>query len=126
MKSLFKHIFTWWNDYTLGTKLFTMRQGIPVGEDEEGNIYYRSKKHNRRWVIYNGVIEATRIPPQWHAWLHRLTDTPPSEQPLDVKDWQAEHRANPSGTADAVYPSAISKGHRPHATGDYEAWQPNS
>jgi len=124
MKSLFKHIFTWWNDYTIGTKWYTMRQGVLVGEDEEGNRYYRAKKEDRRWVIYNGEVEATRIPPNWHAWMHRLTDVPPSETPLARKEWETDHMPNPSGTADAVYPSAISEGQRPQATGDYEAWRP--
>lgn len=124
MKSLLKHIFTWWNDYTLGTKLFTMRHGVKLGEDEQGNSYYRSKTGDRRWVMYNGEIEATRIPPEWHAWMHRLSDVPPSERPLERKKWEADHEANPTGTADAKFPPAIAQGARQKATGDYDAWQP--
>ena len=49
--------------------------GEVVGEDEFGNRYYRTKGgkidpslgFERRWVIYNGVAEASTIPPSWHG-----------------------------------------------------------
>lgn len=124
--SFLSHIFTWWNDYTLGTRLFTWRKGQLVGTDAEGNRYYRERKGDRRWVIYNGVVEASRVPPEWHAWLHRLVDSPPSERPLPTKPWEKEHMPNLTGTAGAYFPpgSLNEGGRRARATGDYEAWQP--
>ena len=118
---------TWWNGHTLGTGLFTWRKGVKVGEDAEGNRYYRERDGNRRWVLYNGVIEASRIPPEWHAWLHYLVDTPPSEQTLPRKPWQLPHVPNLSGTQEAWRPpgSLVAEGTRPRATGDYEPWRPN-
>ena len=44
-----------WNKNT--TILF----GKFIGEDEFGNKYYENKK-KKRWIIYNGEIEATKIP----------------------------------------------------------------
>src|SRR6202046_5545389 len=74
MKQFFLKVFTWWNGQTFGTQLWTSRYGELVGEDEQGNRYYRTRggaidpvlHFERRWVIYNGYAEATRIPPGWH------------------------------------------------------------
>ena len=34
-----KRIFVWWDGQTLGTQLWTWRNGKKVGEDAMGNIY---------------------------------------------------------------------------------------
>jgi NADH:ubiquinone oxidoreductase subunit len=124
-------IFTWWNGATLGTLLFTKRRGIKVGEDGQGNIYYEEKsrpggRRKRRWVTYNGTAEASRVPPDWHGWLHYTYDELPTTAPFEVKAWEKEHVANLTGTPFACRPQGglASKGERPNATGDYEAWQP--
>jgi hypothetical protein len=54
-------LLTWWNSQTLGTQIFTSRHGIKVGEDDQGNIFYRDAADKRRWVIFNGESEATRV-----------------------------------------------------------------
>ncbi|WP_138379963.1 NADH:ubiquinone oxidoreductase subunit NDUFA12 [Luteithermobacter gelatinilyticus] len=127
MISLFKRIFTWWNDSTIGTMLFTKRKGVKVGEDNQGNIYYREKDGDKRWVIYKGEVEASRIPPEWHAWLHYTIDETPVENPPRVKPWEKEHEPNPTGTVKAYFPkgSLYREGRRPTSNGDYEAWTPN-
>lgn len=118
---------TWWNDSTLGTALYTRRRGVQVGSDSQGNTYYKDRTEDRRWVMYNGVIEASRIPPEWHAWLHGMTDAPPSVQPLPTKSWEKPHRQNMTGTEGAYHPPGSLDGGartRAKATGDYEAWRP--
>lgn len=119
-------IFTWWNGFTIGTWWYTLKHGVKIGEDDEGNRYYRSRKGDRRWVIYNGVVEASKIPPEWHAWLHRTVDDPPSEAPPAVKSWEKAHESNPTGTEARRLPagSLARGGERPKATGDYEPWKP--
>ncbi|HXL67330.1 MAG TPA: NADH-ubiquinone oxidoreductase subunit NDUFA12 family protein, partial [Xanthobacteraceae bacterium] len=75
MKNFILRLFTWWNGATFGTLWWTWRYGEPVGEDEFGNRYFRSKGgaidpalgRERRWVIYNGLVEASRVPPSWHG-----------------------------------------------------------
>ena len=126
MFGLIKRIFIWWHDSTYGTALFTWRKGVKVGEDDQGNIYYKERKGPRRWVIYNGDIEASRVPPEWHGWLHYTLDTPPSEAPPVVKNWEQPHQPNKTGTNEAYLPEGSMKasGVRAKATGDYEAWQP--
>ena len=100
--------------------------GIEVGRDDLGNVYYRSKKGDRRWVVYNGDVEASRTPPEWHMWLHRQVQSPPSEKPLPAKSWEKPWRPNATGTVEAHAPSGSlnASGIRARATGDYEAWVP--
>jgi NADH:ubiquinone oxidoreductase subunit len=115
---------TWWNGQTLGTQLFTWRKGVRVGEDAEGNIFYRTKDDSRRWVIYNGEAEASRVAPEWHGWLHRTWDTTPTEVPLAHKPWEKPHLENLTGTAAAYVPPGSILRPNPAPRRDYEAWQP--
>jgi len=115
----------------LGTLFTTWLYGKLVGTDEFGNRYYFRKGHKlqgreRRWVLYKGKVEASRVPPEWHAWLHHTTAEPLTEQSTRQKDWQQEHVPNLTGTATAYRPRghAYRGGHRAAATGDYEAWTP--
>ncbi len=115
---------TWWNGQTLNTQLFTWRKGVKVGEDAQGNIFYRNSDDSRRWVIFNGEAEASRVDPEWHGWLHRTWDTPPTEAPLPRKDWEKPHEANLTGTALAYAPKGSIRRAAPEARQDYEAWSP--
>ncbi len=124
---IFREIFAWWTGNTIGTRLFTLRKGELVGEDERGNRYYRERKGSRRWVIYRDLAEASKVPPDWHGWLHHTVDDPPTEQSYQPKPWQKPHRPNMTGSPDAYRPrgSTLVPGDRPAATGDYEAWRPD-
>jgi len=132
MKQLLLQVLTWWQNTTIGTRFYTWRFGERVGSDEFGNVYYRTPGINptlgfeRRWVIYNGPAEASMVPPGWHGWLHHKTDTPPSEQAYQPREWQKPHSPNLTGTPLAYRPpgSLLSDRDRPKADGDYEAWTP--
>ena len=121
-----KMIFSWWNSATFGTLWTTWTQGSAVGEDAFGNRYYQNKDGSRRWVIYNGTVEASRVPAEWHGWLHHTFAEPPTKAPLKVKAWEAPHLPNLTGTDLAFRPqgSLQRSGQRPRATGDYQAWTP--
>lgn len=120
-----KRLLTWWNSQTLGTQIFTWRNGTKVGEDDQGNIYYQTKGGKRRWVIFNGECEASRVSPDWHGWLHFTWDEPPSVAPLAHKAWEKPHQENLTGTSAAYAPpGSIRKAAAPVARCDYEAWQP--
>jgi NADH:ubiquinone oxidoreductase subunit len=135
MKTFFLGIFTWWNSATWGTFWWTWLYGEHVGTDSQGNRYYRTDRgrvekdfqFERRWVIYNGLAEPSRIGPDWHGWLHHTVDTPPTEDNYKPRDWEKPHRPNYTGTPLAWRPpgSTLSTGKRPQATGDYKAWSPN-
>jgi len=119
-------IFTWWNGQTVGTRLFTARHGELVGEDEDGNRFYQTADGRKRWVIYAGEAEASRVSPDWHGWLHHTYDEPPSAAPLPRKPWEREHMPNKTGTAEAYHPpgSVLTPERRPRAAGDYQPWMP--
>lgn len=121
ISSFFRYVFGWWYNCTIGTQWFTFLNGKKVGEDDQGNVYYTQKKGAKRWVIYNGDIEASRVPPEWHAWLHYTVKETPLERPPVVKSWEKEHEANKTGSIDAYFP-----GGNKNKTGDYEAWTPQS
>ena len=125
-------IFTWWNGATIGTLFTVKRRGSLVGEDALGNRYYQSRDtksydgRKRRWVLFNGYADASKVPPEWHGWLHYTVESPPTEQPFVQRAWMKPHTPNLSGTPHAWRPrgSIARGGERPRATGDYQAWRP--
>jgi NADH:ubiquinone oxidoreductase subunit len=115
---------TWWNGQTLGTQLYTWRKGHAVGEDDAGNAFYESRDGKRRWVIYKGEPEASRVSPDWHGWLHHTWDTPPSKEALPHKPWEQPHQENLTGTPLAYAPPGSIRRSQPAERKDYEAWAP--
>jgi NADH:ubiquinone oxidoreductase subunit len=119
---------------TIGTRVFTWWKGELVGEDQFGNRYYKEKGkptgpvgRERRWVLYKGRPEASKVPPAWHIWLHYTTNNLPDQQHIEKAAWEEEHLPNLSGTDMAYRPGgAINKpgGQRQKGSGDYEAWTP--
>ncbi len=116
---------TWWNGSTLNTAIFTARNGEKVGEDDQGNVFYRTVDDKKRWVIFNGEAEASRVSPEWHGWLHRTFNELPTQAPLKRKSWEKPHQENLTGTALAYAPTgSIRAGGEPKPRSDYEAWVP--
>lgn len=117
---------------SIGTWLYTLLKGEQVGSDEFGNKYYRNATplngRERRWVVFKGRKEASKVPPEWHAWLHHTTDVPLSEQAAQPEPWQQPHIPNLTGTELAYRPSGSDArgGHRARATGDIQAWSPDT
>jgi NADH:ubiquinone oxidoreductase subunit len=121
----------------LGTRIYCWLRGEQVGSDQFGNRYYREKgggkvhadslRKERRWVIYAGEVEASRVPAEWHAWLHHTTQDLPPEGGPAKRPWQKEHLPNLTGTAAAYRPPGhiLQGGQRDKATGDYEPWVPD-
>jgi NADH:ubiquinone oxidoreductase subunit len=121
----------------LGTRIYSWLRGERVGTDQFGNRYYREKgggkvhadslRKERRWVIYDGEVEASRVPAEWHAWLHHTTQDLPPEGGPAKRPWQKEHLPNLTGTAAAYRPPGhiLQGGQRAKATGDYEPWVPD-
>ena len=115
---------TWWNGQTLNTQFYTWRKGVKVGEDDQGNTYYTCRQGKRRWVIFNGESEASRVSADWHGWLHHTFKEPPTERPLAHKEWEKSHQENLTGTALAYAPAGSLRQAKPADRQDYEAWQP--
>ena len=124
MKKFLLSFATWWNGQTLNTRIHTWLKGRKVGEDAQGNAYFQSADGKRRWVIYNGEMEASRVPPEWHGWLHHTFKELPSERPLVRKSWEKPHHENLTGTPAAYVPAGSLNRAVPVERRDYEAWQP--
>jgi NADH:ubiquinone oxidoreductase subunit len=117
---------------TIGTLLFTWIKGRQVGQDEFGNRYYEARRASadgivKRWVLYRGMAEASKIPPHWHGWMHYTTDKLPAAEDIRRYDWQKPHLPNLTGTQGRYLPPGhLQKGGQRanSASGDYEAWNP--
>ena len=113
---------------TIATFLHTLLRGKLIGKDNFGNRYYEDRQapapgyRRKRWVMYKGIAEPSKVPAAWHGWLHYTTDRVPEHRYA----WQKEHEPNLTGTKEAYYPSGhiLKGGKRDEATGDYEAWKP--
>jgi NADH:ubiquinone oxidoreductase subunit len=129
---VFKNIFTWWDGVGFGTWLGTKLHGERVGDDSLGNVYYtggaRTDGSPRRWVMYAGANDTSRIPAEWHSWLHGQIDDVPDKSLPPPRRWELESTPNLTGTDAAYLPSGAlaAGGHRAAATGDYQAWSPDT
>ena len=121
MLTFIKEILTWWNRQTFGTRLQTIFFGKLVGEDEFGNKYYQNKK-NKRWVIYNGEINASKITSDWFSWMHHTTNKIPSNKKEKKYIWQKPHKDNQTGSKKAYKPNKIIKSSKDFRK--YESWKP--
>ena len=104
MLTFIKEIFTWWNRQTLGTRIYTILKGKLIGKDSYGNKYYEDRK-GKRWVIYNGEIEASKIPEEWYSWIHSIKNKIENSHELKKYKWQKKHQENLTGTSKAYHPS---------------------
>ena len=118
-------LFTWWDGQTLNTQFWTWRAGQRVGDDAGGNVFYRNHDDSRRWVIYNGEAEATRVPTEWFGWLHRTWDAPPTEDAPVRRFWEKPSLPNLTGTPYAYAPSGSIRRPDPVERQDYDAWTPD-
>ena len=119
MLTLLKKIFTWWNRDTFGTRLKTIFYGKFVGQDSFGNKYYESKS-GKRWVIYSGEIDASKIPVEWYSWIHFTPNRIEKKRDFEKYTWQKPHQSNKTGTADAYYPH---KQKKDAAEKKYKTWK---
>ncbi len=122
MKIFFKQIFTWWNRQTFGTFIYTLFNGKLVGSDEFGNKYYSSSS-GKRWVIYKDTVESTKIPPEWHLWIHSHKNNKPIENPSKF-NWQKKYEENLTGTKRAYKPPGSLSSQSKKEIKSYETWKP--
>ena len=114
---------------TIGTKLHTWLHGRFVGRDAFGNRYFEARRackgeKKRRWVMYQGIVDASKVPANWHGWLHYTLDAPLPE--ARQYGWQKPHLPNLTGTLGRYLPKGhLSKGGtRTAVAADYEPWSP--
>ncbi|ONK71534.1 uncharacterized protein A4U43_C04F9630, partial [Asparagus officinalis] len=104
-----------------------------VGVDKFGNKYYEKLEDTQfgrhRWVEYakKGRYDASQVPPEWHGWLHYMTDHTGDEVLLlKPSRYGLEHRENLTG--EGYEYANHSKGRLPYPGqrdwSCYEPWQP--
>ena len=112
-------------------RVFTWRKGQLAGTDQAGNRYYRARRtpvgrRERRWVVYDGTFDPSKVPPEWFGWLHHYEAQPiPPNSPFH-QPWIKPHAPNQSGTS-GVYRQPghpLKSGQRGRVSGDYEPWTP--
>ncbi|XP_076814638.1 NADH dehydrogenase [ubiquinone] 1 alpha subcomplex subunit 12-like [Clavelina lepadiformis] len=104
-----------------------IKYGDHVGTDELGNKYYENNRFfvgRNRWVDYNQETwadkwdyNASQITPEWHRWLHYMTDDPPTKVPPKQRPFLIKHKRNMTGTNDCYVPYSTT---RPKI----ESWKP--
>ena len=122
MINFLKQIFTWWHKQTLGTFIYTLFAGKLIGSDQFGNKYYSNSK-GRRWVIYKDNIESSKIPPDWHSWIHFLKINKPSNEEKKFL-WQKQYEENLTGTTRAYKPEGSLTSDLKKNMKKYETWKP--
>ena len=120
-QKMIKQIFTWWNYQTVGTFFYTVLFGKFVGKDTFGNKYYINKK-GKRWVIYNGEINASKIESDWYSWIHYQSNSNPTNSKTNKYFWQKPHSENKTGSKDAYKPNKITNKDKKFKK--YESWKP--
>ncbi|ADM10253.1 NADH-ubiquinone oxidoreductase [Parvularcula bermudensis HTCC2503] len=138
MLSFIKRLFIWWHGATFGTSLQIAKSGGKlIGKDDQGNRYFEetgAPSHpdgggrRRRWVVYHGVAEASRVPPDWFGWLNHIVAEPPTIAPLPVKKFEQPYLPNMTGTPLAYRPKgSLARAGDPVDVDDtYEAWSPEN
>ena len=121
MINFFKQIFVWWHRQTIGTFIYTLFTGKLVGIDEFGNKYYSNTK-GKRWVIYSEQVESSKIPPEWHLWIHFLKNNKPPDNLYKYK-WQKKHQENLTGTISAYKPDGSLASDSKKNMKKYEIWK---
>ena len=121
MFSFLKQIFTWWHKQTIGTFIYTLVVGKYVGSDVFGNKYYSSTK-GKRWVVYNGGVESSKIPPDWHSWIHFQSMKKPNTSNQKFS-WQQKYEENLTGTNKAYKPDGSLLNDLKKNMKKYETWK---
>lgn len=104
----------------IGLLFYTKFFGKLTGSDVFNNRYYCSKNltNGKRWVVYNGVNDPSKIDANWFAWLHFMTDAAPSQK-------NANWIPNTTGTKFAQKMITSIENIPRTALNYYESWSPD-
>ncbi len=99
--------------------LYIIIFGKKIAIDEFGNKYYQLKTSKfgrpRRFVLYKGKKEASKVSAHWHAWLRNTIDSPID---TTLYGWQKIHTPNLTGTKNSYSSKGETKSYN-----DYTAWK---
>ncbi|MDC0864690.1 NADH-ubiquinone oxidoreductase subunit NDUFA12 family protein [Rickettsiaceae bacterium] len=109
-------------------KLFIRLFSKMIGKDQFGNRYFISRAkdylgRNKRFVIYNGIEDGSKVPAMWHSWLHYLSSKTPEKEGGRAYSWQKKHMPNVTGTKYAHNVNVQNEEISAHDT-TYVRWNP--
>jgi len=100
------------------------------GVDNAGNQYYENLSYTpgrQRFVIYaKRDFDASQVPPEWHHWLHQITDKTPVEEPVVAAPWQLrhqQHRLSQYGISGNYAPPGAYARADPKSPSTYNVWE---
>ena len=102
------------------------------GTDALGNQYYENLNRlpgRQRFVIYAGWgknYDPSQVPPEWHHWLHQISDRTPVERPVKPYPYQLSHqqmRLSHYGIAANYNPPGSWTRQEPKAPSTYKVWE---
>jgi NADH:ubiquinone oxidoreductase subunit len=101
-----------------------------VGTDPLGNKYYEdpTRMYGRhRWVVYSDTNDyaASQVHPQWHAWLHCISDDDPVSKPPRKHKFDITFVPNATGTPGRYLPKGSWENPAQRNWGKVEFWQPD-
>ena len=73
-------------------------------------------------MIYKNKVESSKIPPEWHLWIHFLVNNKPLNN-LNKYKWQKKHEENPTGTTNAYKPDGLLSSDSKKNIKKYETWK---
>ncbi|CEP02623.1 NADH dehydrogenase [ubiquinone] 1 alpha subcomplex subunit 12 [Plasmodiophora brassicae] len=105
-----------------------LKIGALKGVDANGNRYFESLSEQagrNRWVEYANpsYYDASQVTPEWHPWLHYMSDQTPDELHQAKHKWQLPHEDNKTFTKDAWYPPGHFLNEKDEVPRQYEPWQ---
>lgn len=110
--------------------------GTLVGTDEHGNKYFEkvdAQSNRNRWVVYAESTHYTNqnptvVPPEWHGWLHYITDENPANGEFKRPRYHLEAKENPSFSGETKYQPKGAWGapHHGRSWRKWEKWVPPS
>ena len=93
MKLSYNSIFLKFIAHSLLKKLVKMSMVMHITPK---NLSRKNNYRQRRFVIYKGIVEASKVPQEWNAWLHHVSETPPL--PKKKLKWFKDHIPNLTGS----------------------------
>ena len=77
-------------------KIYLNFFGEKVGEDEYGNQFFELKQKDylgrkKRYCLYHGSVEASKISPEWHPFMHYQIDAKDVCQTFKQYKWQKSY-----------------------------------
>ena len=73
-------------------------------------------------LVYKNNIEASKIPPEWHLWIHHLIKNIPTENKKKFS-WQKRHVENLTGSKEAYRPAGSLISKEKKNMRKYETWK---